>query len=161
MRQPLPVLVVLVLVVAFILLLDFTALASSSSPTRGRRASRAAAAFLGRPRIGQRQRPPAAFTAATSSGSSPRHMAMAAATAAVGQEEEDPWVFDVLFTGTGQSSSVPLLKHIVEPGKCAVCDDALKRPGSKNKCVRGWVPLINPAIESSNFDGARRPSIHP
>lgn len=35
--------------------------------------------------------------------------------------------------GTGQSSSVPLLKHILQPGKCEVCDDALTRPGSKNK----------------------------
>jgi len=47
---------------------------------------------------------------------------------------EDEWVFDVLFTGTGQSSSVPLLKHAVR-GTCKVCDDALLRPGSKNKYV--------------------------
>lgn len=45
---------------------------------------------------------------------------------------EDEWVFDVLFTGTGQSSSVPLLKHAVR-GTCKVCNDALMRPGSKNK----------------------------
>jgi hypothetical protein len=45
---------------------------------------------------------------------------------------EDEWVFDVLFTGTGQSSSVPLLKHAVR-GTCKVCNDALLRPGSKNK----------------------------
>lgn len=50
--------------------------------------------------------------------------------------DTDEWVFDVCFTGTGQSSSVPLLKHAVR-GTCKVCDDALLKAGSKNKYV-GW-----------------------
>lgn len=45
------------------------------------------------------------------------------------------WVFDVVFIGTGQSSSVPLVKHVLggEASKCNVCTDAFTRPGSKNK----------------------------
>ena len=46
--------------------------------------------------------------------------------------EDEEYVFDVLFTGTGQSSSVPLIKHALH-GTCKVCEDALNRPGSKNK----------------------------
>ncbi len=62
--------------------------------------------------------------------------AAAAATASPSTTtaDADDLVFDVLFTGTGQSSSVPLLKHVLHKTgtTCKVCEDAMV-PGSKNK----------------------------
>jgi hypothetical protein len=78
-----------------------------------------------------------------------QHRSPRLAMTAVG---EDEWVFDVLFTGTGQSSSVPLLKHAVR-GTCKVCDDALLRPGSKNKYVMWW-------MGSGRGDGREEDSEH-
>jgi hypothetical protein len=48
------------------------------------------------------------------------------------REGESDYNLDILFVGTGQSSGLPLLKHVLNGG-CDICKDALK-PGSKNRC---------------------------
>jgi len=153
-RQPLQLslLVLLLLSSAFVAIAAGSSSSSSSNPQpflrrRAAAAAASASAFLGA-RIG-RQRHHRLATAFAGVSPPPRRMATTTLGAS-GNDAEDPWVFDVLFTGTGQSSSVPLLKHIVEPGKCETCHDALTRPGSKNKCVY---------FEWAGFDRIPPPSI--
>lgn len=98
-RLPAPILpVVLVFASLLLLLLLESPLASASSrPRRATRASRPL--FLGASSYRHHRRL-TAFTGASASSSSPRHMARSptALGAAAADTEDDPWVFDVLFT---------------------------------------------------------------
>jgi hypothetical protein len=59
--------------------------------------------------------------------------------------------FDVLFLGTGVSSGVPYLAHVVTGGNtCEVCLHALNVPGSKNKRNNVSIALLfNSVIDGS------------